>query len=141
MSLQVEVRDLQRLRRTLAQVDKSLPAKVITPSMRAAADEVVLPRAKQEAPVGDPADYAGRRRPRPGRLARSVRILANQRRVAIAAGRTALPYANAVYWGWPGHNIAPNRFLERAAANAGPGRLSSVLDREVTRRLELEVSR
>lgn len=106
--------DLRRMRNDLRKLDSILPRE-ITRSLKQAGEDILLPRARREAPVGNRADYYGRRRPAPGRLRDSVRILASQKRVAIAAGYKRLPYALPVHWGWPGHNIAPNRFLIRAA--------------------------
>ncbi len=32
--------------------------------------------------------------------------------------RSTLPYANAIHYGWPAHNVKPNPFMERASRQA-----------------------
>lgn len=46
-----------------------------------------------------------------GRLQASVRALASQSSGRGVAGKASVPYAPAVHWGWPAHNIERNPFL------------------------------
>lgn len=64
-------------------------------------------------PVAARAKRIGPRRT--GRLVGSVRPLATQRNARVAVGRKSIPYAGPIYWGWPARNIAPNKFVDRAA--------------------------
>lgn len=126
----------KELRRDLRAASKGLPSKVVTPANRKAA-ALVLPAAKAEAPVGAT-----------GRLQRSVRILASQRRAAVAAGsdRGNGPafYARMVHRGTVrrrnrrGANrgsVAANPFLYRAVAKVGEERIVAVYAQELNRHL------
>lgn len=54
-----------------------------------------------------------------GKLAASVKALSGVREADIKAGGTgSVPYAAAIHWGWPSHNIKPNPFLYRALYKA-----------------------
>lgn len=62
------------------------------------------------------ATEAARRAPRrSGNLAGSVRAMRQARRARVQAGRTTVPYAPPIHWGWPNRNIAPNPFVSEAA--------------------------
>ena len=53
---------------------------------------------------------------RSGRLQGSVRAGATTRTALIKAGGAQVPYAGVIHFGWPSHNIRPNRFLYRGIA-------------------------
>lgn len=76
----------------------------LTEANRAAA-AVVAPAAGQRAPV------------RTGALAASMRPTATRAAARVAS---RLPYAGAIHWGWPAHNIAPNPFASEAATDTEP---------------------
>ena len=64
----------------------------------------------------DAAQHAPRRS---GRLAASVKGRASATSASVVAGSPQrVPYAAAVHWGWPKHNIASNPFLKNAADRA-----------------------
>lgn len=54
---------------------------------------------------------------RSGKLAGSLRPA---RQVARARVSSTVPYAGAIHWGWPRHNISANPFLTRAAEQTQP---------------------
>lgn len=126
----------KELRRDLRAVSKGLPSKVITPANRKAAT-LVLPAAKAAAPVGAT-----------GKLRKSVRVLASQRRAAVVAGsdRGDGPafYARMVHRGTVtrrtrgGANrgrVAGNKFVYRAVAAVGDLRIVAVYEQELNRHL------
>ena len=53
---------------------------------------------------------------RSGRLRGSVRGKSTTREATISAGKSGIPYAGVIHFGWPRHNIRPNRFLYRGIA-------------------------
>lgn len=99
----VTTHGLRELRRDLRAIDRQLPRE-LGKSLKGAAERVVLPRARSEAPR------------RSGRLADSLRVSARGTSVAV---RSRLPYAGPIHWGWPAHNIEPRPFIETAADGAG----------------------
>lgn len=131
----VEARGLDELIRALRIVDRKLPGQIVPVAMKRAAERGgYVEAAQREAPVGPS-----------GRTRQSVRILAAQRRVRLVAGggtakgggRRRLQYVPVVHYGWPGHNIEPNRWLERAKDTVGPGPAI----KEAGRALAEEISR
>ncbi|GGM48441.1 hypothetical protein GCM10012275_19260 [Longimycelium tulufanense] len=88
---------------------------------------VVVPVARQQAPK------------RSGRLARSVRAASSTAGAVVSAGRggrSAVPYAGPIHFGWRKRGIRANRFLYRAAART-KRRYTEVYEtemREVARR-------
>jgi hypothetical protein len=50
-----------------------------------------------------------------GRLAGDVRAGKAKTRATISVGRRSVPYAGPINYGWPRRNIAPTRFMNRAA--------------------------
>lgn len=48
---------------------------------------------------------------RSGRLAGSVRAARQASGAIVRAGRSSLPYAGVIHFGWPAHNIEPQPFL------------------------------
>ena len=75
--------------------------------------KVVQREAKRQAPVSDPDDLPDGRSP--GDLRKSVKIRAGKRsgwhNFQTIEIYSNLKYAGPVHWGWPDHNIEPNRFL------------------------------
>jgi hypothetical protein len=59
-----------------------------------------------------------------GRLQRTIKASSTTRGAKVMAGRATVPYAPIIHFGWPAHNIAPNRFLYRAVDN----KVKSVVD-------------
>lgn len=55
-----------------------------------------------------------------GRLAGSIKGSRKARGATIQAGRSKVPYAAPIHWGWPARNIAPQPFLTDAAAATEP---------------------
>jgi hypothetical protein len=103
----VDVRGLDAMRRALRLIDPEF-AKALQKANKDVAHRIVAPVAAAEAPK------------RSGDLSRDVRGLASQREARVAVGRASVPYAMPIHWGWPRRNIAPNRFLERAATATRP---------------------
>lgn len=57
---------------------------------------------------------------RSGTLASTIRVSGTKRAGVIRVGNRKAPYAAPIHWGWPGHNIKPNRFMTEAASNTEP---------------------
>ena len=66
-----------------------------------------------------------------GDLAGDVRGNRARSKAVISAGRTSVPYAGPINYGWRAHNIAPSGFMQRADAQWQPYAL---------RRLEPEIN-
>jgi uncharacterized protein YcsI (UPF0317 family) len=67
------------------------------------AAQIVASRAAQIAPK------------RSGKLAGSIRPTRQVRRARVVAGRSSVPYAAPIHWGWPSHNITAQPFMSDAA--------------------------
>ena len=119
----IEVRDLDRLRRALRAVERDLPRRIVPGALKAATERVYLQQARDETPV------------RSGTLRGTIRVLATQQRVRLAAGYKRVPYAGPIHFGWRAHNIAANPFLERAAARGDANRAVLEIQREVAARM------
>lgn len=52
---------------------------------------------------------------RTGRLAGSIRAARQARRVRVSAGRSSVPYAGPIHWGWPARHIRAQPFISEAA--------------------------
>lgn len=52
---------------------------------------------------------------RSGRLQKSIKGIATRRGAVVKAGRTAIPYAGPIHFGWGRRNIFPKPFLYQAA--------------------------
>lgn len=52
-----------------------------------------------------------------GRLLESIRASGTLTAGVVRAGKSALPYAGPIHFGWPGHGIEPDPFLYDAADN------------------------
>lgn len=46
-----------------------------------------------------------------GSLSASIRATATQTSGAVLAGKSSVPYAGPIHFGWPGHGISPQPFL------------------------------
>lgn len=57
---------------------------------------------------------------RTGRLAASVRGSGAATTATIRAGRSSVPYAGPIHWGWPARNIPANPFIANAAQDTEP---------------------
>lgn len=102
----VEVEGLRTLRRTLKAAGHDLAD---LKAAHAQVAQVVVRAAESRAPVGD-----GRSGP-PGRLKASLRGSGTQSAAVVRAGRSALPYAGPIHWGWPRHHITAQPFIYDAA--------------------------
>lgn len=61
------------------------------------------------------ADRAARHAPRvSGRLAGGIRGNRAQSKAVVIAGRSSIPYAGAINYGWPARNIAASSFMQKA---------------------------
>jgi hypothetical protein len=133
-SFRVHVGGLKELRRDLRAVDKALPSRVLPAAHRNAA-ELVLPHARRESPVGQT-----------GRLRDSHRVLASQKRGAVAGGGARTLYGRFLFFGTKVRRhrngksvgqIAQNKWLDRALTTVGPNRIVN----EFNRALEQELAR
>lgn len=75
------------------------------------------------------ADYAPRRT---GTLAASVRGNRAKNKAVVLAGRSGVPYAGPINYGWPKHHISASGFMQKASRDMEP---------VAVRRLEDEVNR
>lgn len=67
------------------------------------------------------AERAARHAPiRSGRLAQSVRGNRAQSKAVIRAGRSSVPYAGPINYGWPARNIRPSGFMQKADEEMKP---------------------
>lgn len=57
---------------------------------------------------------------RTGRLAASVRGSGAAATATIRAGRSSVPYAGPIHWGWPARNIKAQPFITEAAQATEP---------------------
>ncbi|WP_172385211.1 HK97-gp10 family putative phage morphogenesis protein [Streptomyces sp. MNP-20] len=126
----VQVEGLNQLKRTLRQLkDKDL-SKAVRQANKDAA-EVVRPDAQRGVPqrTRTPKDN---KKYRPGKLARSVKVVASANSAAIKAGTASrAPYAGAIHFGYPKRGIKPNRFLYRAMAR-NSAEVSQTYEREIS---------
>lgn len=58
-------------------------------------------------------DVAGVIPVRSGKLKSSLRASSTQKSGVVRAGRASIPYAGVINYGWPGHNIEAQHFMER----------------------------
>lgn len=97
----IKIEGLKELRSELRKIDKRLPRELQKGNKEAA--KSVLPKVRRGAPVGAT-----------GRLAKSVRPLATQRRAQVGVGfERRVPYAGVINFGWAAHNIRPQEFIYR----------------------------
>lgn len=95
----IQVTGAKELRKALSRMGADL--RDFTKVNRAVA-EMVASLARQKAPV------------RTGRLQRTIRAGATTRRGTVSAGRTSVPYAGPIHFGWPSRNIEPQPFIYTA---------------------------
>jgi len=106
----IQVTGAKELRRALQHMGNDLSD---LRSINLAAAKEVSDKAQDKAPH------------RSGTLAKSVRPTATKQSGKVVAGRTRVPYAGVIHFGWPRHNIAPQPFL----FNALDDRREAVADR------------
>lgn len=80
------------------------------------------------------ARYAPRRA---GRLAADIRGNRAKSKAVITAGRTSLPYAGPINYGWPARNIQPASFMQSADADMQPIAVQ-MLETEINRQIKLK---
>jgi len=115
-TVQVEgLREFQQSVRRLK--DRELNKKVR--ELNKSAAEIVKPEAVRASPDGK-RDAKSSKKYRPGKLDKTIKVVASAKSAAIKAGSAArVPYAAVVHFGFPRRNIRPNRFLFRAMARKG----------------------
>jgi hypothetical protein len=101
----VRVEGLNNLVRTMKRAGEDIAA---LKEAHARAGEIVAHEAEVIAPR------------RSGRLAGTIRAARQVRRARVQAGRSSVPYAGPIHWGWPARNIEANPFLSIAARNTEP---------------------
>ncbi|MFJ9646728.1 hypothetical protein [Streptomyces sp. NPDC101206] len=95
------------------------------------AAELVQPEAQRGVPQRQRSPKDSKRY-RPGKLAKSVKVVASANSAAIKAGTAArTPYAGAIHFGFPRRGIKPNRFLYRAMARKSQA-VSDTYEREIS---------
>ncbi|MFJ8386220.1 HK97-gp10 family putative phage morphogenesis protein [Streptomyces sp. NPDC094438] len=126
----VQVEGLNQLKKTLRQLkDKDLSKAVRGVNKEAA--ELVKPDAQRGVPQHQRSPKDSKKY-RPGKLAKSVKVVASANSAAIKAGTASrTPYAGAIHFGFPRRHIRPNRFLYRAMAR-NSDRVSETYEREIT---------
>nr|DAL28217.1 MAG TPA_asm: putative tail component [Caudoviricetes sp.] len=98
----VRVRGARELRSTLRRAGYRM--RDLGPAMRRVGS-IVTPVAAAKAPKVT------------GRLAASIRPMAQQSRVRISS---RLPYAGPIHWGWASRHITPTTFISDAATSTEP---------------------
>jgi phage gpG-like protein len=63
-----------------------------------------------------------------GRLAGDVRGNRSRNRAVITAGRSSVPYAGVINFGWAAHGIAPSMFMQKADVVLQPYALQRLED-------------
>jgi len=102
-AMRIEVKGLKQIQREVRSVDRDL-AKEMRAAGKSAA-QIIADQGEIEAPK------------RTGRLAASVKSVAQTNSAAVKAGTAArVPYAEPVHFGWPARGIKANPFLYRAIA-------------------------
>lgn len=74
---------------------------------------------------------------RSGRLAGDVRGNRARSKAVITAGRTSVPYAGPINYGWAAHNITPNGFMQKADKVLQPWalrQLESGINKQIAKR-------
>ena len=69
-----------------------------------------------------------------GRLSASIRGNRAKSKAVVTAGRSSVPYAGPINYGWPSRNIAPALFMQRAD-EAMQTRAISVLEDEINQKI------
>jgi hypothetical protein len=100
--VRIEVEGLKEFQKELrAAKDKDTPKAIKAANKQSA--EIVAKEAKTLVPKLS------------GKLGRSIRSTASARKGEVAAGRSNLPYAGPIHFGWAAHNIKPQPFIYDAA--------------------------
>lgn len=102
-NIAIEIEGLHKLRRALIKLDDAAREDFKQAGYQAA--EIVVDEAKRLVPV------------RSGRLGKTIRAHKVVSGAKVSAGRTTVPYAGAIHFGWARRNIRPNPFLYDAADN------------------------
>ena len=63
---------------------------------------------------------------RTGHLAASIRGNRAKNKAVITAGRSKVPYAGPINYGWPSHGIKANPFMQRASEDIGRNALAEL---------------
>lgn len=69
-----------------------------------------------------------------GRLASDIRGNRAKSKAVVTAGRSSVPYAGPINYGWSSRNIAPSHFMQRAD-EAMQGRALQMLEDEINQKL------
>lgn len=93
----IKIEGLREVTRAMTRFD--VGSKVAIKATHLEAAQVVAGEAKRLVPV------------RSGRLRDSIRGAGQQSGAVVRAGKSAVPYAGPIHFGWPKHNIEPNPFL------------------------------
>lgn len=102
-NIAIEIEGLHKLRRALIKLDDAAREDFKQAGYQAA--EIVVNEAKRLVPV------------RSGKLGKTIRAHKVVSGAKVSAGRTTVPYAGAIHFGWARRNIRPNPFLYDAADN------------------------
>ena len=102
-NIAIEIEGLHKMRRALIKLDDAARQDFKQAGYQAA--EIVVDEAKRLVPV------------RSGRLGKTIRAHKVVSGAKVSAGRTTVPYAGAIHFGWARRNIRPNPFLYDAADN------------------------
>ncbi|MEV7467197.1 hypothetical protein AB0O20_11950 [Streptomyces kronopolitis] len=111
----IQVEGLRELQRNVRQLRDRELNKAVREANKLSA-QVLLPQAVKESPDGH-RDAKSSKRYRPGKLDKSIKVVASTKSAVIKAGSAArVPYAAAIHYGYRKRGISPNRFLFRAMA-------------------------
>jgi hypothetical protein len=102
-NIAIEIEGLHKMRRALIKLDDAARDDFKQAGYQAA--EIVVNEAKRLVPV------------RSGKLGKTIRAHKVVSGAKVSAGRTTVPYAGAIHFGWARRNIRPNPFLYDAADN------------------------
>jgi hypothetical protein len=102
-NIAIEIEGLHKMRRALIKLDDAARDDFKQAGYQAA--EIVVNEAKRLVPV------------RSGRLGKTIRAHKVVSGAKVSAGRTTVPYAGVIHFGWARRNIRPNPFLYDAADN------------------------
>lgn len=72
---------------------------------------------------------------RTGRLAGDVRGNRAKSKAVVAAGRSGVPYAGPINYGWPSRHIGPASFMQAADTAYAPTRAVQRLEDEINRQI------
>jgi len=97
----LKVEGLKELLSALRKIDPALKIEIKALNLESA--KIVRMEAMRRVPVG-----------KTGKLQRSIKALASQRKGRVVAGSKPVPYAGVIHFGWPKRHIRPQPFLFRA---------------------------